>query len=426
MRGVYIMSLKNEHPRVLGLKVQSPASRVVTSRITSATFSSLIGLIYDAAYEPALWPEFLKAMAAAIDGQGTLLFQHNFDTRDGNMRGDVSPLNAVIGFDPAYLRSYEEHFSRLNVWSRNEVELRTGRAVTGSMLFPSRDLPKTEFYSDWLRPQQLFYLLGGVVIRDGPWSLHFSSTRSKRTGDFSSGQLELYQRLVPHLARAAHIQLRFSFLQDLSNSSLALLDSAPAAVVLLDSSMRLVHANAAAETELRREDPLKLGSSGELRLRGAPSSGLTLRTLVQAALAPVQAMQRRAVTVMQVARRNGERLTLHAFCLPRGSQKEQVVRSGAYKSTCALVIHGPHPHIQTLGPKLLQSLYGLTAAEVRVAIAIAEGETLNHYAQRRGISRNTAATQLKSVFQKSGLRRQSELVRWLLQRWCSLLPGASD
>src|SRR5690606_39365190 len=82
---------------------------------------------------------------------------------------------------------------------------------------------------------------------------------------------------------------------------------------------------------------------------------------------------------------------------------------------CALIVHEGAEARSALGPDVLQKLYGLTPAEIRLVLAIARGDTLKEYSERRGISWHTASTQLKRVYEKTGIRRQSELVRWLLQ-----------
>lgn len=93
-------------------------------------------------------------------------------------------------------------------------------------------------------------------------------------------------------------------------------------------------------------------------------------------------------------------------------------------AACALVIHGVAARIPAVGVQLLRHVYGLTPAEIQVVLAMAEGDTLKRYAERRCISRNTAASQLKSAFAKTGLRRQSDLVRWMLMSGAALQPRA--
>jgi len=396
----------------------------VSVRITEETLHALINLIYEAACDPTLWPEFLSAFACAVEGRGTLIYSHNFDTMDASTGAAGGFPNAVVGFDPEYLRSLEAHYNHVNVWAQNETMLEPGRPVTGSMLFPDRELPTTEFYSDWLRPQDYFHAIGGIVVRDGPWAMKFSSVRGRCAGDFSSEEMRLYQALLPHLARAAHIQRRFAFLQGLSTSSLAVLDTLPAAVMLLDQSTRTLHSNAAAEAELRRADPFRLGPSGKIRIMGATWAQAAVRTAIVAAVDPALGVNGGLPTVVQVSRRNGEKLSVQALPLPHRRGERLGTRIGQRLAACALVIHGVASRVPTLGLQLLRHVYGLTPAEVQVALAIAEGETIKSYAERRRISVNTVSSQLKRAFEKTGLRRQSELVRWLLLSGAALQPGS--
>ena len=392
--------------------------------ITDETFISLVNLIYEAACDPAKWPDFLTAFATAVESRGTLIYTHNVETMDAGTAADGGFPNAVAGFDPAYLGSLE-HYNHVNVWAENESALQPGRAVTASMLYPDRDLPKTEWYGDWLRPQDYFHAIGGIVVQDGPWAMKFSSLRSRRAGNFTSEEMRLYQALIPHLARAAHIQRRFAYLQSLSTSSLAVLDTVPAAVMLLDATARAVHSNAAAEAEIRRADPFWLGPSGDLRINGAPHAQATVRTAIGAAVNPTHSVNEGHATVAQISRRSGEKLSVQALPLPGGHREGVGTRIGQRIAACALVVHGVTLRIPTIGVQLLRHVYGLTPAEVRVALAIAEGETIKRYAERRRVSPNTVASQLKRAFEKTGLKRQSELVRWLLLSGAALQPGTS-
>jgi DNA-binding CsgD family transcriptional regulator len=63
---------------------------------------------------------------------------------------------------------------------------------------------------------------------------------------------------------------------------------------------------------------------------------------------------------------------------------------------------------------LLTELHGLTPAEARLALELLQGHRLTEAARRLGISRNTAKTHLQRVFEKTGVTRQSELMRLLM------------
>ena len=79
--------------------------------------------------------------------------------------------------------------------------------------------------------------------------------------------------------------------------------------------------------------------------------------------------------------------------------------------------------ILTLGPvgpkprpnaSLLSQAFGLTSAEAKLAATLADGTSLTEAAQELTISRETARTQLKTVFMKTETHRQSQLVALLL------------
>lgn len=57
--------------------------------------------------------------------------------------------------------------------------------------------------------------------------------------------------------------------------------------------------------------------------------------------------------------------------------------------------------------------FDLTASEALLALHIADGGSTADYAASRGITRNTVRNQLQAVFDKTGARRQTELVRLL-------------
>ena len=57
----------------------------------------------------------------------------------------------------------------------------------------------------------------------------------------------------------------------------------------------------------------------------------------------------------------------------------------------------------------------LTPAETRLAIALFKGQSVEAYAKEAGISINTARWYVKQIYAKTGVKRQTELVRVLLK-----------
>jgi DNA-binding CsgD family transcriptional regulator len=80
----------------------------------------------------------------------------------------------------------------------------------------------------------------------------------------------------------------------------------------------------------------------------------------------------------------------------------------------ALLIFGDPDASASTSTQALIDLFGLTPAEARLTAALVDGERLEEYADRLKISVNTARTQSKQVFAKTGCSGQVELVRAIL------------
>ena len=59
-------------------------------------------------------------------------------------------------------------------------------------------------------------------------------------------------------------------------------------------------------------------------------------------------------------------------------------------------------------------LYGLTAKEIDIAVLLAKGQDLRTVAVTLGISYQTARSHLRSIFAKTDMHRQSDVVRAVL------------
>jgi len=70
----------------------------------------------------------------------------------------------------------------------------------------------------------------------------------------------------------------------------------------------------------------------------------------------------------------------------------------------------------------LRCHFGLTPAEARLAVHLVTGESLRSAAAKLSISYETARSQLKNIFNKTGTCRQAELVVVIL----TALPGCLE
>jgi DNA-binding CsgD family transcriptional regulator len=98
-----------------------------------------------------------------------------------------------------------------------------------------------------------------------------------------------------------------------------------------------------------------------------------------------------------------------AFAL-RGGEEEPV----------ALLLTSDPEAAPATAERAVARVLGLTPTESRVTAALARGATLREYADEAGVSIGTARWTLKCVLQKTGARRQSQLVALVLRSIASL------
>ena len=86
---------------------------------------------------------------------------------------------------------------------------------------------------------------------------------------------------------------------------------------------------------------------------------------------------------------------------------------GNRRPAVALFIRDPERRSEA-SREVVRQLFDLTLAESSLALALADGLTLDEAAERLSIRKNTARAHLRSIFAKIGVRRQTTLVRLLL------------
>ena len=178
------------------------------------------------------------------------------------------------------------------------------------------------------------------------------------------------------------------------------LDNANCGVIVLDRRAQLVFANEPACALLRAGDALQ-ERDGRLRAASPAAQG-ALQAAIAAALNPQRGVV--STTGMVMLPRSGrEPITVAAVPL---------VTSAAVDAGGILLLYDADAPAR-LSSAVLRRLFDLTEAEAEICLALLDGYSVREFAERRGVSVNTARTLLARTFAKTGKQRQSELVRLL-------------
>jgi DNA-binding CsgD family transcriptional regulator len=374
-------------------------------RATSRPRTPLLDLIYSATADPGRWPEILTRVADHLGAVGGMLMHI-----PAAGKGHVTDI---------YGRLSEEHGAIVrdrypwNPWSKAMLGVPAAQAVIVSSLLEQRELFKTAFYADVLRPQghvDIMNVNHVALAQDGGVG-GFGFCLSARGAERAHHNIRRMQHLVPHLNRALECTLQLGRLADGRHRLASVLQVMPNAALLINARGRIVLANAAAEMLLRTDDGLLIDNDGGLQFTAAfPTEAAVLSKTLAQALAVAAGTGDRLGEPLRLTRPSGAPplLVLPVPLPPPAFELWNLVEPAR---VLVLIID---PAAQGHGKAAtIQSAFGLTLAEARVAVLVASGMTGPQAANALGISTSTVKTHLKRCFDKIGVHSQVALARLL-------------
>ncbi|SLN10417.1 hypothetical protein PSA7680_00034 [Pseudoruegeria aquimaris] len=195
-----------------------------------------------AALDPRQWQWALAELQRVSDGVNVVMFSHD-------LRSDTSLDLIHSGYDPAMIDSYLSYFGGINVWAEKFPTIAPGEVRTCASLVPDEDLVQTEFYNDWLRPQEDMRGGAGTVISlgNGRVVAVAGSIRHKDRDRIEAKFTRDLEALVPHIRASLLANRMLGELASLACMARLSLDGENTALLVVRDDGRLVHANAAGQ-----------------------------------------------------------------------------------------------------------------------------------------------------------------------------------
>jgi len=359
--------------------------------------SDLIETAYRAAGTPALWEETLPEWASLFGADEALLVAEEFSSAAPPIRHCTRPPEDLL---------WEAYFGRhrSNPFTAASLALPAGAVGRTDEALPRRALLDSAFYQEVLEPLGVLHSLGANLINEPGMFGYLAFLRGPRSGRFEAPKLDLLSRLTRHLGQAMRLQLHLEGLTLEHAAALDALYHVARGVILVTAHGRIVFSNAAAERLLQGTDGLR---SEKTRLRAwAPSDDASLQRLVANACRDDGS---RVGGGMVVRRMSGPALTLEV--LPIGEVGLRVSRAAP---RAAIYVGDPARPPCTSSKRLLAQVFGLTPKEAEVCTLLVEGLSLKAIGERLAVSTTTVRTHLAHAFDKTGARRQADLVKMLL------------
>jgi len=369
-------------------------------QVSIEEFSDLIGDIYDCVIAPERWTEVLEGICTKLGFATGALSVASLT----NMKAAV---NAVSGSNLAQMTQNAIGYGPdiIALWGGAEriQQYPLGEPIVQSQAVRQDVIAGNRYYREWALPKGLFDAVAVGLVRDRSMVGNAIFSQHESTGPIDDVQLDGLRLLTPHIRRAVTISNLFDMKTVEAATFSATVEALTVGVVLADENARIVHSNATATAMLAAEDPIVV-RQGRIAVQSATATASLHQAIAQAAKDEA-ALGQKGIGI-PILRDGGDPLVIHVLPLRRGH-----MRAGLSQRAAAALFVASASGPPQMSHVALNQLYDLTPAEIRIFELICEGHTRDAISGLLGVSVATVKSHLLHVFEKTGCRRQVDLVR---------------
>jgi DNA-binding CsgD family transcriptional regulator/PAS domain-containing protein len=356
--------------------------------------SCVVGSIYDAALDPALWTEALARIAEFVGGRAGALGSKDMVTK-------FVGVDHHVGRDLQYMQMHSETHGEFDPLAS------VPRFDVGQVVSPPEPMTHDDC-EEWVRPQGRGDIAVAVRARPGKSGEFLSVVRSEANGMVDNGNdmvdHEMHRRMslvAPHARRAVLIGRTIDQKADEVATLADALDSLSAGVFLIEANGRIVHANAAGRGILGVDDFLR-SIGGRLVARDTKIN----RTLQDIFAGRGDLEIGSKGIALPLTARQGEGHIAHVLPLAAAARRHAgAARTVAAVFVCRATLETPS------SADVIRRAYQLTPTELRVLLAIVNIGGIPEVATALGVADTTIKTHVGRLFEKTGAGRQADLVK---------------
>ena len=376
---------------------------MASEAVSLGEFSSVVGKVYDAAVDPKVWPAALDAIRGFADSKTAVLMSHDvFDKSP--------PWQVEVGHGEAWTRLYHEKYLGGNPFMDDVPDLDTGEQIYASSRPQYATLFESDFYNGWLKPQGLIDATLLVIEKSMNNMTTLSNIRSEDQGLFDEAAMARIRLLFPHLRRAVLIGRALEDQRRRLADDAAVLDSLAAGMFLLGARGELDQANAAGEAMLKARSPLRL-RNGCLEVTVPAANRALQATLAAGRDGDVGLGGRGASIPVHSGEASDDEIVLHL--LPLNAVRQHAINAA---DGAAFVLFARRiDRADSAAVAVFAERFGLTPKEAAVLQTMVEVGGVPQAADVLGLSATTVRTHVTGIFDKSGVRRQADVIRLLME-----------
>lgn len=352
------------------------------------TTDHLVDLIYACLLGEATWQRFLDELNSLLPGGKSLFLLHDTVRNKGSF-------SLASGLREDDLAAYSQHYSKINPWMKGAAIRPIGVGVVSEQMLERADLVRTEYYCDFLRHVDCEAAVGVTITRENGRLFALSTLTANPDPDDNMAAAKVLTGLSPHLHKAFRFY-RGQTQGGNADNQITILDHADIGVVVVGEGGALRRSNSLGDRHLGAGELVGLSRVGRVTLRDRTAQAV-LREMVDGIAA-------------------GPRVHSYVVTTPQGPTKVTLAKicrdalADFFGGPAVAIIIDTASWYSSAGIASFAHRFTLTPAELKLADALGRGASVREAAGFLGIAEGTARQQLKSIFRKTGVSRQSELV----------------
>lgn len=367
---------------------------------TSVDSGQLIPLIYNGVMEPRPWTTFAEALRDLTGAMAVAIVLNPGAVGDPEHSVLVTEPGSDIDWDGLNV-AYAERYLLNDPMGNHKVRPGEIRSL--------EDFRTWAYYTDFLKPAGIEYSVRMGVGEPEGLQCWVAIAKSAPQGPISVAETALLQSLLPHFEQALATFSRLMRSQIEKKLYQQVIERLALGNILLDAKKRVISVNRVAQK--------LLGQSAGIAIQGE-----TLKLADRLDNERLQVAIDRAVMLSAT----GGLVTPAVLRLPR--EGLALLVAGIDHTDYCETERSPHvivhinplrisrgEHELAIPEDLLGHLFNLSRRESRLLCHILRGDALRDAAMVMGISEKTARNHLNSIYDKTGVHRQVDLVRLVYQ-----------
>ena len=281
------------------------------------------------------------------------------------------------------------------------VNLPEGKVMTLYEYVGEAALKNSAYYKEWIESMDGSHVLGVDLRMSGGFEARLRLTRAPGGDPFNREETSRVEEIVPHLRQAIELFQRLETSRSEQAVMIGAIEQFAVGTVILDHDLKVLKVNEVAASILADGDGIGL-VGGRVALTN-PSRDAEFRKRLKAAASECGNGGGRFVFLAE--RPSGHR---DIGMVVQPVQIPGFMHTG---SSPALALFLGDPERQcVVTADAVRKLFNFTPTEASISASLANGVSVIDTAHRLGIAENTVRSHLRSIFAKTGVARQSQLV----------------